>query len=508
MHRSADGKWFLFILLVTSLLYLGSSGFFDLIITSYGSDVGHYLILAQSLGSGHGYSFVNDPAHPATSRSPLLFSVLLSPVAAAIPHSMLAARLFSVLIALAAVVAGFVFARHAMPKWSLAITALFAWSVFTVSTAALPQSELTFCLCLFLCLPMCDVYARRASVRDPALVALAVLMLAAMYTRLVGVVLAPALALALWLREERRKALALTVAAILGFSPWLAYTYWINGVFLEPGYAIDFFQTARPSLGGSDLGVVAQTALSNVAWYAAQGIPDAVTGIFMGHVQATAAGLHVSWLLYAIGVVVSAVVAFGFGLRARRRLGAAEIFVVLYLGVVLLHWAQLVRYLLPLAPLLYVYFLEAAEWLGRRLRMPWAGRLVVVAILLIMLVRVAAFYEKGVSSIQARSGRQDWVSWLATETEDDAFIYSAASRIVSFRTNRYSLDYPGWLCASGSDIARLRRSGATYVALHPVYEEFSQNYQCMARAIKQNGSQFEQLFRDDRLRVIIYRMTE
>ena len=53
-------------------------------------------------------------------------------------------------------------------------------------------------------LAMCDVYVRRRQTLDAALVPLVALMLAAVYTRIVAIVLLPAPTLALWMRGQPR----------------------------------------------------------------------------------------------------------------------------------------------------------------------------------------------------------------------------------------------------------------------------------------------------------------
>lgn len=500
-------RWRLVLVLVIAcLLYLGSAGFFDLITTSYGSDVGHYVITAQSLAQGKGYRYVNEPAQPLTARLPPLLPALLSPLAAAFPHDMRPMRLFAVLPALGAVIAAYFHLRRKQPRWALGIITLFAWSVFTVSSAAIPQTDLMFTLLLYLILAMVDVYRRRERTLAPAFVTLTALLLAAIYTRIVAVVLLAAVVLLLWLRGQPLKAALLGLVVALGVLPWLVYSHRVTGVWLEPGYATDFFGSPAPAYGLDTIERLVRTAANNGVWLATVALPDMLTGMYMGQVQRLVQAMRLEWLLRVAGLVITAIGAAGLALRLRRQAGVSELFVTLYAAVLLVDSAHEARYLLPLLPLLYIYLFTGLQGLSERLRSPWAVRLAGVLIMLVMIVRVAAFYEKGVSWLQDRQGRESWIGWLASKTPSDAVIISGSPRVLSFQTSRFSLNYPAWVCSAGDDADRLRNTPATYVALHPYFGTYSKESLCMRDAIRRQPSAFEEVFRDDSLSVVIYRL--
>lgn len=496
------------VLLVACLLYAGSAGFFDLITSSYGSDVGHYVITAQSLAEGRGYRNVNDPAQPTTSLFPPLLPMLLSPIVALFPHSMPALRFFAILPSLGAVYAVHLYLRRAAPRWALGVTALFAWSIFVVGVAAIPQSEMLFTLLLFLVLLASETSVRGARTRASTLPVLLVLMTLAFYTRLIGVVLVAAVPLYLWLRGQRRNAVIVAGSAALAALPWFVYVYRDTGTLIGPSYGNDFFGAAQPVLGPAAMARLAGSAVRNSVWLATEGLPDTVTGLYMGQVQNALSALGLAWLLRVAGLAITALMLLGFWLHQRRGVTAAACFIVIYGAVLLVDSAQVPRYLLPLLPLLYLYFFTGLRWLGECLRAPWAVRLAGVAILLVMVVRVASFYEKGASWLHARQGKDDWIAWLAANIEASDVIFSDSPRIIAFETARYSLGYPAWTCASGSDLGWLRRGETTYVALHPRFGATTREQRCMRDVITGNPGQFTEVLRDDSLSVVVYRVTQ
>ncbi len=495
------------ILLVAGLLYVGSAGFFDLITTSYGSDVGHYVITAQSLAQGDGYRYVNDPHRPLTARLPPLLPMLLSPLVAAFPHNVHVLRLFAAVLCLGAVVCCYVYLRRVAPAWALGITALFALNVHVVSTAAIPQSDLTFTMLLYAILGLCTACGTRTTLGDAALAPLIVLIVLAVYTRIVALALVPAVTLWLWWIGRRRAAVVVLALVLLGVAPWFAYSYRLTGSLFAPGYAADFFGRTRPMAGADGLLMLLRTAAGNSSWLATEALPDAVSGFYMGQAQRLAQTLGVEWMLCAVGLSITVVMAGGFWLRARRHGGVAELLLALYGAVVLVDSVHEARYLLPLLPLLYVHLFTGVTWIARRVSAPSLTRLAGAVILLVMVVRVASFYEKGLSWLDERVGRESWIAWLAARSEPGV-VYSASPRLLSFYTGRHSLDYPAWLCASDSDPTKLRSNGQTYVALHPLFGAYSREYRCMSEAIRRRPGRFVEEFRDDSLSVVIYRVQQ
>ena len=156
-----ERRGLLLVLAGAACLYGLTAAFFDLMVTGVGADVGYYLVLATSLGSGHGLAYVNTPAALASTKFPFLFPALLAPVVAAFPTSMLAARLFAVLISVATAAVCYVYVRRVARAWALPITVLFAFNIATLYSASYPQSDAPFCIFLLLACTECASYAEQ-----------------------------------------------------------------------------------------------------------------------------------------------------------------------------------------------------------------------------------------------------------------------------------------------------------------------------------------------------------
>ncbi|HEX6909458.1 MAG TPA: hypothetical protein VF142_03640, partial [Longimicrobium sp.] len=179
--------------------------------------------------------------------------------------------------------------------------------------------------------------------------------LAAYATRSAGLPLV--VAAAAWLAWKRRWAWLGVFAAFI--APFALF-WWARGRAAGgPGYAgyLWYVDPYRPMLGTVGIGGLLQRILANGVEYATEHLPFLLTGVRLG---APAAALGATIVLLAMA---------GWGMRVRRP-GVAELWLPLYVGLVLIwprEWAG-ERFLLPALPMLLLCAAEPLRPLAARTR--------------------------------------------------------------------------------------------------------------------------------------------
>lgn len=318
-----------------------------------GGDNAAYLALAHALVEGRGYVDAYDPLGAPHTKYPPLFPLLLAGLVAAGATTWTA---FKVLVAGATVVGvgvTYVWAQRRVGPWkAFSIAVLVAASAGVVYYSHWILSDPVFVL-----LVLASLWAlerAEAEAWDPRWIACgAAAALAAYFTRSAGLPLL--VAILGWLAMRGRLRTLVVVAAAFAV-PVVAW--WLRGRGAGVGdYVTEFWlvDPYQPALGTVGLGGLAARAVENGLAYASRHVPAAVVGS------------QGAWTL-ALGIVLVGGAVWGWVIETRRKPGAAELFVPLYVGLVLL-WPQVWggdRFVLPILPLLLLYGAVALERATRR----------------------------------------------------------------------------------------------------------------------------------------------
>ncbi|CAN5919897.1 hypothetical protein BH11GEM1_BH11GEM1_28390 [soil metagenome] len=223
----------------TSLLMLGAFSVVIGIIVMDHSPIGAYvddamyLILAKSLAAGQGYRSLNLPGQPLNTHFPPGYPAALAVlwrVAPAFPDNLALFRLFNVACVAAASVgtARFAASRGVGRRWALGVGVLTAISVPSLVLGNLLLSEPFFLALLLFTLTALErfaalpVHGASSSGLRPAL--LGVVIGLCMLVRTHGIVLVPAMFVALGARRRWRAAAVLSACALLCLLPWQLFT--------------------------------------------------------------------------------------------------------------------------------------------------------------------------------------------------------------------------------------------------------------------------------------------
>ena len=323
------------------LLYLGgvSSQWYLL------PDSAVYLLLADSLAHGEGYSIAGQPH----TKFPPGFPLLLAALKSVGLGDMLWLNCAMALMGLATLAVTYKLLLQ-LASHSVAILVSFAVALShdMYGHSHWQLSEIPFML---LVLSGILSYTRQEKTSIPVLELGSLALVASCWIRVVGmpIALAAAVALVLERKTDRRRAILNAVGVAAAVALTAAYLYWLDrqaqATVVTASYAAEAGQLA----GRSIIDWLLQPALH---FYATGG---ELNRLFTGQELPLPLALVLLWLPILTGMAVA--------LRERKFIG---LFVVIaYVGAILLVRPLVSRYLLPVAPLLLLYYFEGLQWLIR-----------------------------------------------------------------------------------------------------------------------------------------------
>ena len=314
-----------------------------------GGDNAGYLSLAHALASGAGYTELWEPEAPSHTKYPPAFPLLLGAGILAGASTWMAFKLLMAMTLSVAVLLVFAWASGRVgPVGGAAVAILTLVSSGWLEASRWVLSEPPFLVFTFLALWAIERSA--APERGPGrpwiwIAGLAAIM--AFFTRSAGLPLVLALGGSLLLGRRRRAAAAFAAClAVPGVSWFLRARSGGAGAYQSEFWLADPYQPELGTVGWLDLPV---RAWANLRLYVGNVLPGEWW---------PGAGAGLSILL---GAALVGLAGWGWFSTLRRRPGTAELFVPLYLGLILV-WPEVWsgdRFILPLYPLILLYAGEA-----------------------------------------------------------------------------------------------------------------------------------------------------
>lgn len=359
-------------------------------------DDGWYVLLAQSLATGQGYTLINSPTPGVLPFYPPAFPFLLSLLYRLYPdfpnNVWLLKSLSVVAIFAMGVIAYRYFTRERSlpPLWALGIVVVTVISPPLVFLAT--STVMSECVFTFFTLAAVAMIERAVRLNDENLPLIRYVIIgglftvAAFLTRSIAVGLA--LAVLLYLAKERMWRAALVFAAIfvVGVAPWTIYAQrhapsteqrQDQGGMMSKSYT-EWFWSKRAgveSAGTVTASELPKRVLTNVLEISGRDVGRLVaTPVFealrdpleeakRNDVQETGRGSTI-WFSFLLSIVAL----IGFISVVRSKITLAEIALVTQLGIIVLWPWETFRFVLPLTPFLIFYFV-----MGCRAIFEWAA---------------------------------------------------------------------------------------------------------------------------------------
>ncbi len=328
-----------------------------------GYDDGHYLALAQALANGHGFIRVLAPGQPPETLYPPGWPMMLAPLWWLQPSGSTDYTIFKLApIALTLALGGLTYGwlrwrgHSAVFCTAVVLLTLFSPRIFAFSNVLF--SEMAYASLSIAALWAVEYYAQTSRAKWTTAILPALAVIACVYVRTFGLALVAASLIFLMTRRRWKHALWFAAIGLFLWSPWL-----VRGALTANStsdYAAEFWLKSieQPALGTVSLGDLAVRALLNTRTYLTAGLPGA---LFPSQVQLTYVNMPEALRLGApwagSDVIIAIVLVAGIVRQFWRRHGLAEWYVVIYVGVALLWPWEPTRLVVPLIPLLWMYFL-------------------------------------------------------------------------------------------------------------------------------------------------------
>lgn len=429
-------SWRVFVLLVGAVATAAGLAVVDGRPVGVVHDDAMYVILARSLATGQGYHFLNVPGSPAATHFPPGYPALLAVVSWLAPDFPANVVVFKGVNALflgaAAVLVTILARRIVSERWALALGLASALSVPLLTLGSMVLSEPLFLAVVIAVLVRLESFAEQPA-RPLDAVLLGVAIAACTLVRAHGIMLVPAAAVVLLLRNRRRDAAILSVAAVLCLAPWQLWSARHSGVL------------PAPLLGNYD---------SYTGWWL-RGVRD-MGPMMIPHTIAktTAEVLEMLGVLFApvrgsATRAITVVVLFAFSVAgavsSRRRLPTTVLFLVGYAAIVAVWPFAPTRFVWGVWPLLLLLIAVGAHWAMSSAR-PRPIRLAASLAL--------AWITIGYGAYELRAARGAWwssiarantqrivplVRWTSTHTRPGEIVASDDEGAVYLYTGRQAL---------------------------------------------------------------------
>lgn len=384
MKPSGEKRWSFLILVAVIIVSLGLylANMSPRVVGTYHDD-GIYVVTAKALATGQGYKIISLPEPLPQTKYPILYPFMLSliwRVYPDFPGNLLPMKLLSVLSALLFVLFSYRYLTrfgYATWKLALAITALTALSPWVVWLSGMILTEMPYAFLSVLVLYLVESAEQSVNTgrnRRAMLLFLAGAIVAGMTYLMRSIALALIFAVSAYLACKRRwkhAALFFAVAVTLAI-PWMVWAKlnFDNGVhhrdrvrFESEVYYTSYTAWFSEHTNGYAPATVATVFIKNLV-YAAAGatsflVPHVVFAPLplMGiKIDSATAGLAV---LSALGIL-----AVALALWIRRRgyvFRLMDVYVAIYLLLVLVWPWPPTRFIVPLAPFIILYFLRMAN---------------------------------------------------------------------------------------------------------------------------------------------------
>ena len=433
-----------------------------------------YLLLAKSLAEGSGYKLVSSSAVAILPLYPPGFPALLSMVFRAspdFPQNVPLLKSVSIAAMMGVGLLTFVYLRsHRKQPVALAgavavATVLVPAFVFLATSTLM--SECVFTLTQLAAVVLAHRSVEASDARRGLLLTLVAATVAAAAVLIRSAAAGLILAVVLWLIKERRWKHATLFAAgvVLCLLPWLSYSRTHaptteqrvqHGGAVVYSYGDQFWMrwAGGPAAGRVTASDIPARVFTNLTDVFARGAGGIFVPAFLRDpgesgeevISLGPGSMGDFGAMMVISLAFGAVVLAGFIATARRQTTVAEFLVPTSIAIVLLWPFWSFRFLIPLTPFLFLYFIAGVHLLTRSLQAVRVTLLCLIAFYL---------YDHAGYLIQARSpgnsGRVEWIDrtrevdaaldWIRQNLPDDGPIAATNSALLYMRTGRKSLAF-------------------------------------------------------------------
>lgn len=457
--------------------------------TSY--DDAKYIILAESLASGQGYELINFPRPQIERNFPPGWPLVLAPFTLVFPKNYDALKVVSLVFWLLSILLVYkLFSKRLSSPYLEILTALVALNPLLVGTSVTVMSESAY---LFFSLLALLIFEKTGDKHIGWLILAAVLAFYTQQVRTIGISLTISL-LVILLLSKRFKEMGLAVFFfIVGFALQSGLNLRNGGTVISSGYETQV-------LSGPVMEKLGQV-WSNASGYFDQVLAGSLIPIF-----GTRLDTMFSWLFILLNIVILLLIVLGM-FTAKPKLEWMHIYFVIYAAGILAFWNPQVgsvkaRFLIPILPFLYFYFLNGLKWLTRD-----NSHIVIGISSAIALVLLARNLQDWRSPIREQiTDLSIGTSWVAENAPADAIVMVNEPVPAYVHVKHRTINFP----KNDQELEKyLENQGIDYIVIAPLLQsprstELSKDIREMAGKIHSQPELYRMSFEDAENNVRVY----
>lgn len=457
--------------------------------TSY--DDAKYIILAESLASGQGYELINFPRPQIERNFPPGWPLVLAPFTLVFPKNYDALKVVSLVFWLLSILLVYkLFSKRLSSPYLEILTTLVALNPLLIGTSVTVMSESAY---LFFSLLALLIFEKTGDKHIGWLILAAVLAFYTQQVRTIGISLTTSL-LVILLLSKRFKEMGLAVFLFMvGFALQSGFNLRNGGTVISSGYEAQV-------LSGSVMEKLGQV-WSNASGYFDQVLAGSLIPIF-----GTRLDTMFSWLFILLNIVILLLIVLGM-FTAKPKLEWMHVYFVIYAAGILAFWNPQVgsvkaRFLIPILPFLYFYFLNGLKWLTRE-----NSRIAIGAASAIALVLLARNLQDWRSPTREQiTDLSIGTSWVAENAPDDAIVMVNEPVPAYVHVKRKTINFP----KNDQELEKyLENQGIDYIVIAPLLQsprstELSKDIREMAGKIHSQPELYRMVFEDAENNVRVY----
>jgi 4-amino-4-deoxy-L-arabinose transferase-like glycosyltransferase len=399
-----------------------------------------YILTGRAMAAGDGYSYLG---RPFFSRPPGL-SWLISLVNGAGEFDPKTLNLMVMFFAGTAVAAIYFGLAQFVGRWkAIAVAMLSGTSTILALNFNFVLSEFPFLTFFFVGVGLLQIGSNRKANWWVASFAGAICIAGAFYMRSAALLLMPGMFLIGWRHDrgvQRWRALLPAAVAVILILPWIVHSKRVSAVAEKPYEQLAFFDYST-AMFHVDPGDPASDLLSLEEW--CERITENSADIIR-YLSISTFGPASLWAGFLLVVAALA----GLFLAIYRRTSILEWFFVAYTALLLTYFDFVVRLLIPMVPLVYLYMFDViskiGEFVSKRFdRMPATAVLGVAAFAAMMMVNLVPLPRLLALRNKDTFTEKMYVvsAWVRTNTPPDAVLLCRSAPIISVLTDRTAYTY-------------------------------------------------------------------
>lgn len=445
-------KSLLIVLILSSLLLAILR--FDSVLIGASYDDAHYIILAESLAGGEGYRLINFPRPQIERNFPPGFPLLLAPFTLAFPKNYDALKVVSLILWLASIPLIYkLFSRRLASPYLEILTALAALNPLLIGSSVTVMSESAYLFFSLLALLALDKTDEKKLVR---IIFAAFIAFYTQQIRTIGIALTASLLVILLLSRRFRDFGIVSVILMLGFTLQAWFNLRNGGSVFSSGYEAQV-------LSGSVVEKLTQV-WANASGYLNEVLAGSLIPIFGTRLDSTLGGLFSIFNLAILLTILTGFIAW------KPKFEWMHVYFVIYTIGILAFWNPKVgsvkaRFLVPILPFLYFYFLTGSNWLAHKISARFAKPSLIGTAIIISLVLLARNILDWRNPIRGQTTDISiGTGWIAENAPADAIVMVNEPVPAYPHTKRKTINFP----KSGQDLENyLQNQGIDYIVIAP-----------------------------------------